>query len=140
MPEYGDYDIGVIKIDPSALGSDGEKLVSLANEMAESVIRINNAVGSLRLGWVSESANEAQEFQDRWNRVMAQMFGENGVLMAMVGGIMQVAAGFSHLEIELESAFLKFSEGLSSSSGGDSGQPKDHMGPEFPFTQDYPNT
>ncbi|MFJ3756471.1 WXG100 family type VII secretion target [Streptomyces sp. NPDC090080] len=139
MSEYGDYDIGGIKIDPSALGEDGKKLLALANELGDSVVRINNTVSDLKLAWVAESANEAQEFQDRWNRVMSQMFGDNGVLVAMVGGIMSVAIGFSHLEIELESAFLKFADGLSSSSSGGDPKPVDHTGPEFPITQDFPN-
>ncbi|WP_329295691.1 WXG100 family type VII secretion target [Streptomyces sp. NBC_01455] len=139
MSEYGDYDIGVIKIDPAALGGEGKKLVSLVNEMGDSVVRINNTVAALQLGWVAQSADEAQEFQARWNRVMQQMFGDDGVLVAMIGGLMKVAVGFSHLEIALEDAFHQFAQGLASSGGGGSEMPKDHTGPEFPITQDYPN-
>ncbi|MEV6994320.1 WXG100 family type VII secretion target [Streptomyces sp. NPDC093228] len=139
--DTGDYDISTIKIDPSGLDAQGKKIVQLAREVAESIDRINRTLESLKLGWVSESADEAQEFSDRWIRVMREMFGENGgqigVLAAMAGGISTAAIGFSHLETGLESSFTEFINKLAS-SGGDGGL-TDHTGPAFPISQDYPN-
>lgn len=142
MAESADYDISSIKIDPQALGTEGGKLVSLANEIGDAIVRINNTAAALKLGWVAPSADEAHEFGERWTRVMRQMFGEKdgplGVLPAIAGGVLGTAVGFSHLELELESAFVNFSNELSVPSGGDGG-PKDHVGPEFPIQQDFPN-
>ncbi|MER5596015.1 hypothetical protein [Streptomyces sp. NPDC002265] len=139
MPEYGDYDIGVLSMDPQALDGVGDKLIALAGEMADSIIRINDTVSGLSLGWVAESADEAQAFGDRWNRVMAQMFGDDGVLTALAGGIKAAAIGSSQAEVAREAAFRSFSEALASTSGGGGGGPQDHTGPEFPITQDFPN-
>ncbi|MGY5029899.1 hypothetical protein ACWC9U_02725 [Streptomyces sp. 900116325] len=142
MPESVDYDISSIKIDPQALGAEGGSLMSFANEIGEAIVRINNTAAALKLGWVAPSADEAHEFGERWTRVMRQMFGEKdgqiGVLPALAGGILGTAVGFSHLELELESAFVNFSNELAVPSGGDTG-PSDHTGPGFPITQDFPN-
>ncbi|WP_438306684.1 hypothetical protein ACSHXN_44570 (plasmid) [Streptomyces sp. HUAS TT11] len=143
MPDSVDYDISSIKIDPQALGTEGEKkLIPLANEIGEAVERINNTAAALKLGWVAPSAEEAHAFGERWTRVMKQMFGEKdgpiGVLPALAGGILGTAIGFSHLELELEKVFGDFSNELAVPSGGDTG-PSDHTGPDFPITQDFPN-
>ncbi|MGI5255461.1 hypothetical protein [Actinacidiphila glaucinigra] len=139
MPEYGDYDISVLSMDPQALDGVGDKLIALAGEMAESIIRINDTVTGLSLGWVAESSAEAQAFGARWNRVMAQMFGDDGVLTALAGGIKAAAIGSSQAEVARETAFRQFSEALASTSGGGGAAPVDHTGPEFPITQDFPN-
>ncbi|MEV5151376.1 hypothetical protein AB0K81_05390 [Streptomyces werraensis] len=142
MPGNADYDISTIKIEPQALGTEGTKLAELAIAIGESIVRINNIAAGLKLGWVAASAEEAQEFGDRWARVMAQMFGEKdgqiGVLPAIAGGISGAAVAFSHLENELWWAFTDFSNELAVPSGGNAG-PTDHLGPEFPITQDFPN-
>lgn len=142
MPGDADYDVSSIKIEPQALGSDSDRLITLAGDVGDSIKRINDTVGGLKLGWVAKSADEAQAFNDRWNAVMKQLFGEKdgqiGVLTAMAGGILGTGVAYSHLELELESAFLKFSSGLADTSG-DGGTPSDHTGPDFPITQDYPN-
>lgn len=142
MPENADYDLTTIKIDPQALGTDGTKLADLAKEIGESVIRINDIAAGLKLGWVAPSAEEAHEFGDRWTRVMTQMFGQEGgelgVLPAICGGILSAAVGFSQLEIELWQAFTDFSNELAVPSGGNTG-PTDHLGPEYPITEDFPN-
>ncbi|MFC5204629.1 hypothetical protein [Streptomyces kaempferi] len=137
MSEYGDYDISVLKIDPHELSSEGDVLLSLANEMADSATRIFDAFAGLRLGWVSESADEAQAFEAHTDQVMKQMFGENGVLAAIVGGVKGVSIGFSNLEIALEKAFLEFSTGLAAPGSGSG--PTDQMGTDFPINQDFPN-
>ncbi|SEG18836.1 hypothetical protein SAMN05216223_103556 [Actinacidiphila yanglinensis] len=142
MSGNADYDVSTIRIDPHALGTGSAKLVSLANDVADAIKRVGDAVADLKLGWVSKSADEARAFNDRWNRVMKQMFGEKdgeiGILPAMAGGILATAVAYSNLEIELQSAFLKFSGGLAD-TGGDGSQPSDHTGPDYPITQDYPN-
>ncbi|MGW2836605.1 WXG100 family type VII secretion target [Streptomyces sp. NPDC001493] len=142
MPDNADYDISPIRIDPQALASDSDRLLALAGQVGDSIKRISDTAADLKLGWVSKSADEAQAFNDRWNSVMKQMFGEKdgdtGVLPAMAGGILGTGIAYSHLEKELESAFLKFSSGLADTSS-DGGQPSDHTGPDFPITQDYPN-
>ncbi|WP_399936788.1 hypothetical protein ACGH52_00930 [Streptomyces sp. BBFR25] len=142
MPESANYDAVTIKIDPPALGTEGTTLASLAGEIGESIMRVNNIAAGLRLGWVAPSATEAQEFGDRWTRVMTEMFGQEGgrlgVLPAIAGGILGAAVGFSHLENELWWAFTNFSNEMAVPTG-DGGGPSDHLGPEFPFTQDFPN-
>ncbi|MFF4243530.1 WXG100 family type VII secretion target [Streptomyces sp. NPDC001822] len=143
MPENADYDISSLKIDPGPLGTEGERMLALAQEMGESITLINNTVADLVLGWVSPSAEEAHEFGNRWTRVMTQMFGQKdgaiGVLPAISGGVRGTAVGFSHVELELERAFVNFSNELAVPSGDGGNGPSDHSGSEFPITQDFPN-
>lgn len=142
MPEGADYDISSIQIDPHELGTEGDNLVALAGAIGESIVRINQTAAALKLGWVAPSAEQAHEFSERWTRVMRQMFGDQvgeiGVLPALAGGILGTAIGFSHVELELESAFIHMSNELAVPSGGGTG-PTDHTGPEFPITQDFPD-
>jgi hypothetical protein len=143
MPDSADYDVSSIKIDPQVLGAEGKDLVALATEIGESIKRINDTAAALKLGWVAPSADEAHAFSERWVRVMKQMFGEEdgpiGVLPALAGGILGTAVGFSHLEVELEKAFIDFSNELAVPSGDGNAGPTDHTGPDFPITQDFPN-
>ncbi|WP_431949791.1 hypothetical protein [Actinacidiphila sp. bgisy167] len=152
MADSADYDASTIKIDPAPLGEEGRSLVSLAKEMADSISRINNTVASLKLGWVSPSADEAQDFANRWTNVMTNMFGEKdgapGALPALAGGVMGTAVGFSHVEHTLWQAFNDFQLGMASGGGGggdgmdgsnDANFPRDHTGPDYPITTDYPN-
>ncbi|WP_327111239.1 hypothetical protein OG206_01270 [Streptomyces sp. NBC_01341] len=143
MPDNADYDVSTLKVDPGPLGAEGERMLTLANEMGEAIIRINNTVADLTLGWVAPSAEEAHLFGERWIRVMTQMFGQKdgptGVLPAMAGGVTGTAVGFSHVELELEAAFDNFSNELAVPSGDGGTGPVDHTGSEFPITQDFPN-
>ncbi|WP_055588237.1 WXG100 family type VII secretion target [Peterkaempfera griseoplana] len=155
MPGSADYDVSTIKIDPEPLGAEGKSLVQLAQEMGDAILRINNTAAGLKLGWVSPSADEAQDFANRWTKVMTDMFGEKdgatGALPALAGGVMGTAVGFSHVEHQLWQAFNDFQLGMAGggvgvgggddglSGSGDDGYPKDHTGPDYPITTDYPN-
>ncbi|MGW3635805.1 WXG100 family type VII secretion target [Streptomyces sp. NPDC005122] len=144
MPD-GSYDMSRLHIDPQALSESATRLSGLAEEVGESVLRASNAVSHLKLSWVSASAQEAQEFQDRWKRVMTQMFGDGhdayGVLPVMAGGLKGVAIGFSQVEVGLEKFFNGLTEALhGSGGGGDSDStPSDQGGPNSATTEDFPN-
>ncbi|MDH3039149.1 WXG100 family type VII secretion target [Streptomyces sp. TRM75561] len=139
--ENVDYDNRLIRIDPESLGAEGDRLFSLAKEMSDTIKRINALIFHLRLGWVAATTEEVRAFFDRWDKVMTQMFGNNGdpigVLPAMSGGVTGTAVGFSQLEIELFWMFRNFSNELAVPSGGDGSGPADRIGPEIPITQDY---
>lgn len=142
MAVKADYDVSTLRVNPQDLSAASDKLVDLAGQVADEIEGINDAVTNLMLSWVGDSAKEADEFNDAWKNVMIQLFGQKdgatGVLPAMAGGLLGTAVAFSHTEVELEAAFLKFSSGLADTSGGGDA-PADHTGPDFPISQDYPN-
>lgn len=139
--EQVDYDASLIRVDPESLDREGEQLLLLAKDMSETIRRINALIFELRLGWIAASSEEVRAFFDRWDSVMTQMFGNDGdpigVLPAISGGVKGTAVGFSQLEVELFWMFRNFSNELAVPSGGDGSGPSDHIGPEFPITQDY---
>ncbi|SEG91994.1 hypothetical protein SAMN05216223_1252 [Actinacidiphila yanglinensis] len=142
MPVNADYDVSTLRVRPQDLSTASDRLVSLAEQMADEIEGINDAVSSLVLSWVGNSAGEAQEFNNSWKNVMLQLFGKKdgptGVLPAMAGGLLGTAVAYSHTEVELASAFQKFSSGLAD-TGGAGDTPSDHTGPDYPLSQDYPN-
>jgi len=139
--ENVDYDSGLIRIDPESLAMEGDRLLSLAKEMSDTIRRINALIFHLRLGWVAATTEEVRAFFERWDKVMTQMFGNDGdpigVLPALSGGVTGTAVGFSQLEIELFWMFTNFSNELAVPSAGDGSGPSDRIGPEIPITQDY---
>ncbi|WUH90755.1 hypothetical protein OG900_12050 [Streptomyces sp. NBC_00433] len=141
MPDTADYDISSLKIDPQALSTEGHTLLSLAQQMGESIVHVNNIVSGLKLGWAGSTSDEAHAFSDRWIGVMTDVFGDEdgagGMLPALVAGILGTAVGFSQVEQELETGWNNFS--LSLGASGDGSGPTDHVGPDFPITQDFPN-
>ncbi|WP_225847514.1 WXG100 family type VII secretion target [Streptomyces sp. HPF1205] len=142
MPVNADYDVSTLRVRPQDLSAASDRLMALADQMAGQIEGITDAVRDLMLSWVGRSAGEAQEFNDSWKKVMIQMFGKKdgpvGVLPAMAGGLLGTAVAYSHTEVELEAAFLKFSGGLADTGGGND-TPTDHTGSDYPISQDYPN-
>lgn len=142
MPVTADYDVSTLRVRPQDLSQASDRLMALAGEMADEIEGITAAVSGLVLSWVGRSAKEAQEFNASWKHVMVQMFGTKdgpaGVLPAMAGGLLGTAVAYSHTEVALEAAFLRFSTGLADSSDS-GGTPTDHTGSDYPISQDYPN-
>ncbi|MEU2288327.1 hypothetical protein ABZ614_41630 [Streptomyces sp. NPDC013178] len=144
MPNYGDYDAAVIQINPELLNADGQKMLALGKEIANSVVRIAKTLKDLQLNWVATSQEEADAFNDQWNSVMLSMFGneetkELGALPAMAAGVIAGAVGFSNGENLLWSIWNQFHTDISIPPVGPQPGPADRVGPEYPIEQDYPN-
>jgi uncharacterized protein YukE len=117
------YDNAVIMADPQGLADHAKNLHTHADDVAQSVKNIVDALFHLRLGWVGKTSDEAQEFNDRWSKVMKDLFGteqdpSHGVLNAMAMGVQNASQAYDGAEDVLIKMFDQFSIGSSSSAGG----------------------
>jgi uncharacterized protein YukE len=141
------YDSASLTVEPQDICDSATALVRHSDEVAASLTRISNTVTALELGWAGKSADEAQQFNERWDHVMGELFGprdhpEQGVLNVMAGGIKAAAVGFSQTEVALEQVFKKFAEGLSgdgSSSGTPGSVPDRGDSDHSAVIEDFPN-
>jgi len=123
MGENADYDAASIHVMPDDLKSIADHLDTAATDVADSIRRINDQLGSLALGWSGATQQEAEDFSNQWSRVMNELFGtedhpEQGVLNAIVGGLRGTGGGFSKTEHALADMFRKFKDNMNSGGGG----------------------
>jgi uncharacterized protein YukE len=121
-----DYDSAKLKVWPDGLGLRANNLLRQAENVAQSLENINGTLSALQLGWAGQTADEAQDFGRRWEGVMKELFGsqdkpEDGVLNAIVDGLLTTGGIYSKTEKALVDMFTKFGQDLS--SGGDSTTP-----------------
>ena len=78
MPQAGNYNsssIG-INVDQMSLWNYGKTdIPSIMEMLVASVDRIHTAWNGLKLGWAGTTADEAQDFNERWNAALAELFG-----------------------------------------------------------------
>jgi hypothetical protein len=132
MPTNADYDhVDTFHVDTETLVLRGDNLKDLGQDVADSIDRINNTWRDLKLGWMGKSSDEAADFLHRWNSVMEELFGshdhpENGVLNAIVRGVLTTAAIFASSEHALFQFFTDFQHGLAG-GGGSTDTPPDSI-------------
>lgn len=102
---------------PDEVANHGKRILSLADEAAHSILRITDSFNSLHVAWAGKTKEEAEDFGKRWTTVMTELFGteknpEKGVLNAMGGGVMAVAALFSVTERAITHSFGAFRNAL----------------------------
>jgi len=127
-PDDGNYDYARINVDPQGLAQHADKLSSLATDVANMTLQMENATFQLKLGWAGDTADDAQKFSDRWVAVMKDMFGtddkndtnpsDSGVLNVMAGGLHAVAEGFGMVENAIAGSFSQLSDSLKNPSDG----------------------
>jgi hypothetical protein len=126
MPITVDYDhVGDFYVYPAEIKNDGNTLESLAKTVAQSLTNISNTLNDLKLGWAGKTAEEAQEFGDRWLRVATELFGtddhpEYGVLNVIVNGVLDVGDMFAQIEGGIMGYFDDFKKSLDASGSGGS--------------------
>jgi hypothetical protein len=76
MPGPADYDNTDMSIKPLVLFADGRLSIPLdADAIAGYVSQVGDLWSGLKIGWVGSSAQEAHDFNDRWEKSMIAMFG-----------------------------------------------------------------
>ena len=75
------YDNGAMEIhvDPDGLfdlAKPGGPMAGAQNDLGTSVSNINNTWNNLKVGWVGATASEAQDFNNKWNTAITQLFGD----------------------------------------------------------------
>jgi WXG100 family type VII secretion target len=118
MPNTTDYDaVKNIHVEPDTLKTIADTLTQHAQDVASSIGNITNTLTDLQLGWAGQSAQEAEDFDNRWVQVMTELFGtkndpSKGVLNAIVDGLLTARAGFSTTEQALKGMFHNFTDAL----------------------------
>jgi uncharacterized protein YukE len=129
VPRHPNYDTGVSKVyvEPDTLGKIGNNLKQNAQDVASTINNIANTLSDLQLGWAGQTAQEAEDFGNRWTQVMTELFGTHddpskGVLNAIVVGLLTAQYGYSTTEQALVTMFNQFRDQLAQ-GGGDTTTP-----------------
>jgi len=128
MPAPATYDDpgGVFQIDPTAMF--GYATVDLPDEVKALVASIEHIFSiwqGLRLAWVGTSADDAQDFSDRMNTNLKQLFGTSddaasGVLPKIAKCIGVASINFGVCEDTVMKMFDSLTNGLNAPASGNS--------------------
>lgn len=118
-----DYDVSSIKVDPNGLTKHSDTLTNLSSEVSSLVNQMQNSLATLVLLWAGKTADESQQFYNRWDGVMDELFGTQdkndknpshaGVLNVMSGHLKNVSDAFSAIESGLAGGFKALSDDMS---------------------------
>jgi len=144
MSEPSNYDSTslVIKVDPTALWSLSQSdLPNDADVVASAIGSIQTTWQGLALGWAGTTADEAQDFNTRWNAAIAALFGtqadpSSGVLSKIADAVGTASLNYAATESTVTTMFTSFSSSLNSSSGTQS--PPARSNNDGPITENTP--
>lgn len=132
IPAQYDTAGAVIKVAPDNVYQTATVgIPSLGQEIADSVNRIVGIWNDLKLGWVGNTATEAQDFNDRWAADISELFGSKadgthhgnaGILNQLANGIAMAAVNYAQAEDAVTNMFNQTADALEQ-SGSASGTP-----------------
>lgn len=137
-------------ISPSGLHATADQVNDLAKDIVDSVDRITKTLKSLVLNdWHGATQQEADDFNNRWLAVMGEVLGskdkpDDGVLNALVDGIITATNNYNKAETGLVGVWSKFA-GKLPSPGDKGGKPLEVSPPDemdtnkTAITADYPH-
>jgi hypothetical protein len=132
----------VIKVDPTTLWSYAQNdLPNNSEVVAIAVGNINTIWNNLALGWAGTTADEAQDFNNRWNTTISQLFGtqadpSSGALPKIADAVGMAALNYGETEDTVKRMFDTFSASLNSSSP--TTPPPDRDDNDGPITENTP--
>lgn len=135
-------------ISPSRLNKAVNDLADLAESVGDSIDRIDNTLDKLALGWAGKTRQESENFSNRWNEVMRDLFGtkedpNRGVLNRIANQVGTAARNYNRAEGGLADLWAQFGAKLSGDGGSEQSPaitPQDEMDTSKTFiTADYPN-
>jgi uncharacterized protein YukE len=105
-----DYDHSTIDVAPNDLKTKKDQLVTLAQQIADCLGRVNDTLSALQLEWRGQSAKEQQEVSAEWVRVFGELFGtkknpEDGVLNALADHVANAAKNYAEVENKANEIF-----------------------------------
>jgi hypothetical protein len=128
-PTYGDLST-VIKVDPDAMfDTIRQAVMGYGQGVVDGINRIIMVWNSLKLGWIGNTADEAQAFNEAWSAAMIKLFGDE--VNPQVGILNQIADGVTLASInygETEATVVKMFTDMSNSLQHDSNDPLTAVG------------
>jgi hypothetical protein len=124
-----DYDsVQAFIVSPSDILAHARNIEADSQSISDSLGTIVDTLQSLNLGWAGKTAEEANDFGDRWTAVAQELFGtdanpEKGALNIVLDGVYIVASLFAGAEQGLKDFFNNMTTALAGDGGGDSGHP-----------------
>jgi hypothetical protein len=145
MAVPGSYDnAGInIRVDPDAIFPTATVAIpSLGGDISDSVNRILQIWNDLKIGWVGNTAQEAQDFNDRWAASISELFGtqgdpSSGILTQITDGVALAASNYGQAEDVVTNMFNQATSSLSQNSSSDS-TPDPHRAGNGPITENTP--
>lgn len=153
---------GKFSVDPVILHEKAKKVGELADRLADEFVAIREAWEGISIGWSGRSKEEAESFWNTYNNAVADFFGRDtssvklqpgepaledvkGVLPRFAGAVANAAVIYDRVEKELEDAFRRFADQVTS-PGGATGDgirdlqegPITEMTPGIPARKRYP--
>ncbi len=146
MPAPATYnDSGlVIDVDPTTLWTYADTdMPTEAQTIADSIGRIHSIWDGLALGWAGTTADEAQDFSDRWNSALTQLFGsqadpDSGALPKIAQAVGMAALNYGATEDSVYHMFTEFSSGLNQTGDPQPPNRDDNDGPIDENTPPWP--
>lgn len=135
---YNNANLG-INVDPNALWTYGATdLPARMKTIGDAVGRIHDIWNGLKLGWAGTTADEAQDFADRWNVAVTTLFGskaapESSVLYKIAVAVQTASLNYATTEEEVSKMFLDFYRALP--GGGGTNQPPTRDQNQGPITE-----
>ncbi len=125
VPAPDNYDDSglLVRVDPNAMWQDKGDLHNQAQAIADSLSNIARVWEGLALGWVGASAEEAQDFNNRWNQALRRLFGtdddpRSGALPNIAYAVALASINYAEHEDTVVKMFNSLTQGLSAPSGG----------------------
>jgi uncharacterized protein YukE len=129
MSTPADYDDATITVSPPVLktaiqiiaGSDPSQSVGgLIGDIIDQLNDIMTTLDGLQLSWVGSSASEANDFSNRWDAAMKQLFGtsndpSSGVYSRLLDGLAGALTNYDNAEDYVVKLMTAFQSATSSS-------------------------
>jgi hypothetical protein len=128
----GNYNNTTISVEPDNIYYQATTVIpDCINTIQNSVLKIANAWRGLQLGWVGTTADQVEDFANRWQASIHQLFGtpaqegsgaSTGILPKIAGAVGLVGANFGNAEHAVVDMFNQISTGGAGGSSSGSGR------------------
>ncbi len=120
----GTYDSSGVQIDPFTVDDCAKSVTDAVTGIGDALSAIQDALNALMLPWTGDpswsgdSANLAQQMNDRWDAVATKLYGtkddpDKGVLNRVAGGLSAAALNYSTMERAVDTMFTQFGNAVS---------------------------
>ena len=116
VPQNYDDASLVVKVDPVRMFEVAKVDATMRGQaITDSIVRVQNIWKGLKLGWVGQTSDQADQFNSRWNVVMSELFGAQGGDVGILNQIMGCVIGASCNYGDAESTVIQMFQNISTS-------------------------